>query len=262
MACLVGERIVAQEMKDGRLLLAAPILPGEFWSPDRLRFLDSRTLRFYGTRLDRGKSELELRVLDFDLDTGGKVREVQVPGYDHALREISPDGQRLLLKDRKPETGSGELAIADLRSGQPPAGIPVRGNLSGFSFLPDGRMVVARRSSPARGGRNRIDLHLLDSRGAELKRFSLPGHRVRIGGQPAPGLLVVTLTGEPSEKTSRSLFLDLESGALRPIGKGLYPQGWPGLPPGSLGTQLFVQKRGGLVRVDPMNGYQKIILRP
>lgn len=254
MACLVGERIVAQEMRNGRLLLATPVLEGESWNADRLRFLDSRTLRFYGTRLQRGRAEL--RVLDFDLGTGRKIREVQVPGYDHAIRGISPDGQRLLLNNRKLEPNRGELAIADLRTGEPPAAIPVQGNLSTFSFLPDGRVVIARRN----GGR--IDLHLLDSHGAELKRFALPGHRVRIGGQPAPGLLALVIAGDPSEKTWRSAFLNLDSGALRPLGEGLYPQGWPNLPPGSIGTQLFVQKKGGLVRIDPATGRQHAILHP
>ncbi|HWN40949.1 MAG TPA: hypothetical protein VNW71_01945, partial [Thermoanaerobaculia bacterium] len=113
-----------------------------------------------------------------------------------------------------------------------------------------------------RRNRGRIELRLLDDRGAELKRFDLPGHRVRLGGQPAPGLLAVMTTEDPSEKTWRSDLLDLESGALRPIGEGLFPEGWPSLAPGSIGTQLFLQKKGGLVRIDPASGRQHAILHP
>jgi hypothetical protein len=252
LACLLEDRIVVQEMRNGRLLLAAPVLVGESWDRDRLRFLDSRTLRFYGARFQGSRAEL--RVVDFDLDTGRPLREIQVPGYDHGLRGISPDGQRLLLRARTQEPGRGELAIADLRTGEPPIAIPAPEDLSAFSFLADGRVVIVRRN------RGRIDLHLLDSGGAELKRFNLPGHRVRLGGQPARGLLVVMTMQGSSEKTWRSVLLDLESGALRPIGEELYPEGWPSLPPGSIGTQLFVQKKGSLVRIDPATGRHHAIL--
>lgn len=258
MACLVDDRIVAQEMENGRLLLSAPVLPGEFWSPDRLRFLDSRTLRFYGTRLHGGQTEL--RIVDFDLGTGRAVSERRVPRYEHALRAVSPDGQRVLLRSRT--LTRDDLAVVDLRTGESPAGIPSVGALSDHSFLPDGRVVIARRSSPARGGRGRIELSVLDDRGTELKRFALPGHRFRLGGLPAPGLLAVVTTRDPSEKTWRSALLDLRSGALRPIGEGLFPQGWPSLPIGSIGTRLFVQKNGGLVQIDPATGRRRVILHP
>lgn len=257
MACLVDERIVAQEMKNGRLLLAAPLPGGESWSVDRLRFLDSRTLRWYGTRTEKGKSNL--RVLDFDLGTGRMVREIQVPGYGDALWlwGISPDGQRLLLKSRTQDLNSQEVVLADLRTGEPPAVFRLPGALSGLSFLSDGRVVSAWRNQ------GRIALHLLDGRGAELKSFDFPGgHRFRIGGQPAPGLLVITVIEDPSAKTWHNAVLDLESGDLRAIGEGSYPEGWPVLPPGSIGTQLFVEKEGGLVRIDPATGRRRVILRP
>ncbi len=256
MACLAGERIVAQEMKDGRLLLAAPILAGDSWSADRLRFLDSTTLRLYRTRIEKGGTEL--RVLDFDLGTGKTIREIRVPEYDHFLWGISQDGQQLLLKSRKVELSSQEIAIAitDLRSGGPPTGIRLEGVSSGLSFLTDGRLVIARRN------RGRLELHLLDARGKELKRFGFRGHRIQLGSQPAPGLLVVMITMGPSDETWRSALLDLESGTLRQIGEGLYQEGWPILPPGSVGTQLFVQKNGGLVRIDPVTGRQRVILHP
>lgn len=254
MACIAGERIVAQELGNGKLLLAAPVLPGEAWEQNRLRFLDSRTLRFYATRLLR-EARGELRVHDFDLITGRTSREMRLPG-SFALAGISPDGQRILLVSRN-DPGRTEIAIADLRTGEPPAGMSVDGRISGLSFLPDGRAVALLRS------RGRSELLLLDGSGAELKRFALPGAYVRLGGQPAPGLLVVTTTRDRSlKKDWRSDLLDLESGKLRPIGEGLFPQGWPSLAVGSIGTQLFVQKNGGLVRIDPATGLQHAILRP
>lgn len=252
MACMVQERIVAQEMRNGKLLLAAQVLPEEAWNPDRLRFLDNRTLRWYGTRLLEGKREL--RVVDYDLGTGRSVREIRVPGYDHALRGISPDGQRLLLRSWTLQPGREEVAVADLRTGEPPVVLAAKGWQTTSFFLPDGRLVIAK---PDRG---RIDLRLLDARGAELKRFVLSGSRFRLGGQPAPGLLVVVIRRDPSEKRWQSYLLNLESGALRPVGR-LHPQGWPSLPAGSIGTRLFAEEGGGLVRIDPATGRRTVILR-
>jgi hypothetical protein len=258
MACIIDERIVAQEMGNGRLLLATPMPAGESWGADRLRFLDPRTLRWYGTRrggrLQGGQGEL--RVVDFDLGTGRIVREIRLPGKDNVIRGISPDGQSVLLKSRTLEPTREKISVVDLRTGEPPVDILMQGVQSGLSFLPDGRVVIARRDQ------DRIELRILNGRGAELKRFHLPGRRVRLGGQPAPGLLALVTTRDPSEKTWRSDLLDLESGALRPIGEGMFPQAWPGLPPGSVGTQLFVQKKGGLVRIDPITGRQRAILHP
>lgn len=254
LACIAGGRIVAQELRSGKLLLSAPV-EREVWERERLRFLDSRTLRYYFSRGDRGV-EAEVRVLDFDLDTGRASREVRVPGA-FAIWGISPDGHRILLRSRDLELSRTEIAIADLRTGEPPAGFPLPGIANEISLLPGGHVATARRN------RGRIELRILDGRGAELKRFELPGVQIRLGGQPAPGLLAVaTAPGRSAREAWRSDLLDLESGALRPVGEGLYPQGWPGLPPGSIGTRLFVRKNGGLVRIDPETGRQTALLHP
>ena len=252
LACIAGGRVVAQELRNGKLLLSAPV-ERETWERERLRFLDSRTLRYYFALVQRGQAkEAGLRVLDFDLDTGRASREVRVPGA-FAIWGISPDGQRLLLRSRD----RTEIAIADLRTGEAPAVLPMPGIANDVLFLPDGRLMTARRN------RGRIELRLRDGRGRELKRFDLPGVHVRFGGQPAPGLLAVaTARGRSVTEGWRSDLLDLETGALRPVGEGLYPQGWPGLPPGSIGTRLFVRKNGGLVRIDPATGRQTAILHP
>jgi hypothetical protein len=60
----------------------------------------------------------------------------------------------------------------------------------------------------------------------------------------------------------RSDLLDLETGVLRPLGEAIYPDGWPSLPAGSIGTRLFLQEKGGLVEIDLATGRRKVILRP
>lgn len=257
LACIAGGRVVAQELQDGKLLLSAPV-EREVWERERLRFLDSRTLRYYFSVSQRGSrgGQAELRVIDFDLATGRASREVRVPGA-FVIWGISPDGHRLLLKSRNLELDRTEIAVADLRTGEPPAVLPLPGIGNEISLLPDGRLVASRRS------RGRIELLILDGNGAELKRFEIPGIHVRFGGQPAPGLLAVATAPDRSVTGGwRSDLLDLETGALRPVGEGLYPQGWPALPPGSVGTKLFARRNGGLVRIDPATGRQTIILRP
>lgn len=263
LACAVGDRIFAHEVRTGRLLLAAPILKGEaWWGRESLRFLDSSTLRFYGMRFEEGSSKL--RVLDFDLDTGRTSREVEVPGQNGLLSGIERDGHQVLLKTRMMEMNRPGFAIVDLRTEEPPVRIQLEGVLIGSSFLSDdggdNRLAMTLRR------RGRIELLLLDGRGTMVKRFPLPGSLGRLGGQPAPGFLVVAtappaLSGKGRERW-RSELVDLERGTRQPLGEGLLPAGWPGLPAGSIGTKLFLQERGGLVLIDPATGRRRVILHP
>ncbi|HWM94755.1 MAG TPA: hypothetical protein VN493_28640 [Thermoanaerobaculia bacterium] len=258
LAYVDGDRILAQELRNGRLLLSAEVRTGEVWTQERLRFLDSRTLRFFATRIEGERSEI--RVLDFDLDTGRTAREIQVPVQDHQLWAISEDAHRLLLKVRSADLNRSDVALLDLRTEQPPVPIPLPGYLSGASFLHDGRVALVSKRS------GRIELLVLNARGGELLRLHLPGAHVRLGGRPSPGHLVVATSASSQIGQGlsrwRSELLDLERGTRRLIGEELYPVGWPGLPEGSIGTELFLGEKGGLVRIDPATGRKRVILRP
>lgn len=256
LASIYKNRIQVHELGSGRLLMSQAPPAGEVWGGDRLRFLDGRTLRFVGSRRTGPPLEGDIVVVDLDVESG-RSRESQVLGEDQLVWGFSADGQRLLLRSRRLDQGRFELRVADLRTGEVSAPLSMPGPLGEAGFLRDGRLVTASARSA------RVSLQILDGRRAEMKRLDLPGSRVRLGGQPMPGLLVVATAEGPANQDRshwRTFLLDLDRGTLLPFGEGLSPVGWPGLRVGSLGTQLFLQGRNGLVRIDPATGRRRVIL--
>jgi hypothetical protein len=255
LAVIHKDRILVSDLGTGRLLVSHP-MPGEpLWNLDRLRFLGSGALRFYGSR--QTGNQTELRILDLDPGSGRVLRSLRLPFPDGWVQGLSADGQRILVETRRTSPTSPEFQVLDLSTGELSALVRLPGILGNARFLPDGRLLVATR------GGGRVSLRLLDGKGTELRRFELPGDHVDLGGQPVPGWLAVAVTPEHSSRKRgrwRVLLLDLEHGARRPLGERMVPVGSPDLPPGSLGTELFLRGDGGLVRIDPKTGRTSVIL--
>jgi hypothetical protein len=260
LAAIHRDRILVMDLATGRTLASVPVPPGEDAFRDRLLFLDSGALRFYGTRpiADR-EEERELRVIDLDPGTGKVLHSLTVPAPHEWASDLSPDGNRILLHTRDLTFIQSSVRVVDLTTGEssPSFSLP---RVTGSAVLLGGdRLMILER-----GGGKAI-LRLLDLHGTELRRFEIPAERLRLGGQPAPGLLVVTVvpTGARGDWTPRrSLLLDLERGTWRNLGDGIVPLAGSLPAPGSFGTRLFLQRRGGLVEVDLATGLQRVILRP
>lgn len=250
-------RVVVQDLRTGRLRMSAPVSEVDAWRGDRLRFLDERRLRLFGAEWGGPRTLLEsrIRAIDFDVETGRVLRDVRVPGQGQIVWGVSPGGERILLRSLQLAGGRVEMRVFDLRTGEPPRPVPVAGRFSGAALLRDGRMVIASEQ------RGRGWLQILDAGAAELKRFQLPGSVVRLGGQPASGLVFVAARETGPPRRWRNFLLDVDRGTLKPIAEGLIPTGWPSLPEGSLGTRLFIQDGGGLVQLDAGTGRQKTVLR-
>ena len=250
-------RVVVQDLRTGKLRMSAPVTELQVWRGDRLRFLDERRLRLFGAEWGGPRTLLEsrIRAVDFDVETGRILRDVRVPGGGHIVWGLSPGGERILLRSLQMSGGRFEMRVFDLRTGEPPRIVPVAGSFSGAALLRDGRMVFASEQ------KGRGLLQILDAGAVERKRFPLPGSLVRLGGQPAPGLLFVAAREPGSPRRWRNFLLDVDRGTLKPIAEGLIPAGWPSLPEGSVGTGLFLRgDEGGLVQLDTRTGRQRTIL--
>lgn len=259
LASVHKDRILVEEVEKGRLLLSEPVVAGEHWGRQWLLFLENGLLRFYG-RQTTGTSPggmASVHLMDIDLAAGRAVRSLSIPLDDQMFVSVSPDGGHALLESKELRPLFSEFRVLDVLTRETSPPIPLRGVRSWATFLRDGRVLASVQA----GGR--LHLRLLDSRGAELHRFDLAGSHLRIGGQPDPGRLVVATAPARSDnkvKDWRCFLLDLERGTLRPIGDGLLPAGWPALPMGGLGAELFIRETGGLVRMDPLTGRTRAIL--
>lgn len=258
LALLDTGRVLIQELRTGKLLASIPIPQGEVFRSDRIRFLDGRRLRFFGAEWSGMGKDLDsrIRVIDFEAGSGRVLRDFPVPGGGQILWGLSAGGDRLLLRSVVMSGGRFEMRVVDLQTGEPSVTIPLAGTFAGAVLLRDGRMVFVSDH------RDRSWLQILDARGAELKRIPIDSDLVHLGGQPEPGLLVLAVRKPGLPRKWRSLLLDVDRGSLRPLGEGLHPAGWPGLPEGSVGTRLFIQDEGGLVQLDARTGRRKTILQP
>jgi hypothetical protein len=258
LAAIHRGRILVMDVATGRALASVPVPPGrELWR-DRLHFLASGTLRFYGVRGEQDEKD-ELRVIDVDPDTGKVARTFAMPAPGEWASGLSPNGDRLLLETRDLVITASQVRVVDLAAGESSSPVPLQRVTGRADFLGDDRLLSSERAE------GRAILRLLDLKGTELRRFEIPADRLRIAGQPAPGLLLVSIVppGRPNDWDSRrALLLDLDRGTWKPLVDGMVPVAWFNLPPGSLGTRLFFDNRGGLVELDPATGRQRVILRP
>lgn len=260
LAAIHKERILVMDVQTGRALASVPVPSGRDLWPDRLRFLPSGTLRFYGIRLAGEEDENgELRVIDVDPDGGKVTRSLALPAPDEWAGELSRDGSRLLLHTRDLSLAATHVRVLDLATGESSPPIALQRVTGRADLLGNDRVLISERAGV------RMLLRLLDTQGTELRRFEIPAERLRISGRPSPGLLVVSILppGKPNDwRSRRSLLLDLDRGTWKPLADGLVPVAWVGPPPGSLGTRLFFDNRGGLFELDPATGHRRVILHP
>ncbi|MGH9364766.1 MAG: hypothetical protein ACRD1B_05815 [Thermoanaerobaculia bacterium] len=203
-----------------------------------------------------------LQILEFDaatraLSATGTLEDVNAMAY-----AASPSGDRLLVREKDRITlrdGRSGTLLASLLERAPAMTGPGR-------FLADGRIAVAL----ATGSDVRLEVFAPD--GSHERTLPIPAHdRIALGGEAAPGKLVVAAGGDPGERASRTIFLaDLSSGEVRQVADRLFPAaylaGWlSGRPnylpePGGEATKLFFGPGRCLVRLDPSTGERRVIL--
>ncbi len=258
LAAIHRGRILVMDLATGRNLASVPVPPGrELWR-DRLRFLASGPLRFYGVRGERD-ADNELRMIDLDPGTGKVVRSLVLPAPDEWASELSPSGDRLILETHDLTLTSSRVRIVNLATGEVSQPFMLQRVTGRAGFLDDDRLLLSERA----GGR--AILRLLDLRGTELRRFEIPADRLRVASRPSPESLLISIVppGRLNDWSSRrTLLLDLGRGTLKPVVEGMVPAVWFNQPPGSPGTRLFFDSEGGLVEIDPATGSRRVILQP
>lgn len=203
-----------------------------------------------------------LQILEFDASTRtlsvtGTLEDVNAMAY-----AASPSGNRLLVREKDRVTlrdGRSGTLLASLLDQAPAMAVSGR-------FLADGRIAVAF----ATGSDVRLEVFAPDGR--HKRTLPIPARdRIALGGEAAPGKLIVAAGGDAGKRASRTIFLvDLSSGKVRQVADRLFPAaylaGWLSgrlnyLPePGSEATKLFFGPGRSLVHLDPLTGERRVIL--
>jgi hypothetical protein len=263
LASIRDRRLIVEDLDRGKVLasIQLPALPRVFWQEGGMRFLDSDRILLLQLRPLKEVSmafegEFDLLVGVADLSQGSSVEIRTLATFKgYPTLSTSPDGRRLLVRE-----GPGAYRLFDLRSGREVASRipgPVVHGLASPKFLADGRIVF--RAS-------RQELQVFSPDLAFERSFRFEGVLApEIGGQPAPGRLIVA-TARPGQATSSDpshwqiLLLDLATGEARSLAEGLLPAEGAYRGPESVGSRLFLNGNGGLVSLDPATGKTRILV--
>lgn len=227
-------------------------------------FLDRNRFRVFrpteSSKSLRGLTRFD--ILEFDLATKALTTTGAIEDVGGIAYSANPSGDRLLVREQS------RLTLRDGRSGALLASLVERGPAAKSlgRFLADGRIVIA----VAEGRNVRIEVFAPD--GKHERTLPVPAHdRIALGGEVAPGKLVLAAGGDPSERASRAIFLaDLSSGEVRQVAARLLPvvylANWVSnrpnymTEPGSEATRLFFGPGRSLVRLDAQTGQRRVIL--
>lgn len=248
-----GDRLTVDDLQTGRLLVSMTLpLDNDF--SERPLFTDSGHLQIFQSSEieERGQSPVwRLTRLDLDIATRRITpgTELNIPGRKGGWH-LSPDGTHVLL------SRFSETQLADLRTGRI-LPLPAPKDLFATKFFADGRFTVTGKEG------RRLVLYLFSPDGAELLRVPLPGSRILVGGQPAPGLLAVATSDSASyqdRKAWTSWLIDLRTGRARLLERGLLPTTMGPREPGSLPSRMFYRAQGDLLLLDPATGQLRTVL--
>lgn len=238
---------------------------GFFLSRDRFRVFRQSSPE---TPSARGRLDiLEFDTLTKTLTTTGTIEDV-----DRIAYSTSDTGDRLLVRERS------RIALRDGRSGALLVSLLERGpgKHTLARFLSDGRIVISVVDVPSPGLTRqpseplRVEVFAPD--GKREHTVEIPARdRIALGGEIAPGKLVVAAGGATNETLNRTIFLvDVPSGEVRQVADGLFPVAyfapWSSdrpnylLAPGSEGTKLFFGPGRSLVHFDALTGERRVIL--
>jgi hypothetical protein len=261
VAALWRDRVTVDDLRTGRMLVSQS-LPGDPSFDVQLRFTDPGRIRLYrGAETQKPVEEMDWRFTSLDLEiatrriTPGPVIET-APGRWYF--EVSPDGDHALLH-RYTDCEDCETLLADLRTGHTRKLLTPRGRPHIAEFLADGRLILAET------GRQEITLRLLAPDATDQLSTVLPGFHLRIGGQITPDLLAVATAPGGSRSIKEytewsSWLVDLRTGKVRAIEKGLLPTAMGPRQPGSLPSRLFFRGHGDLHLLDPSTGTLRTVL--
>lgn len=260
LASIRDRRLVVEDLDQGRILasIQLPRAPGVLWQDGFLWFLDSGHILLLQRR-PRGEmlqGGFELLAFVADLSRGSiRTRLIaEVPGYPNL--SLSLDGGRLLVQDGL----QGPSRLFDLRTGREIASLapgPGPRWLTSPRFLADGRIVFRK---------SRQELQIFSPDLVPERIFRFDGVlSSEIGGQPAPGRLIVATAkkgrasfNDPSPW--QILLLDLATGEVRNLATGLLPAEGPNRGPASAGSRLFLDGQGGLVSLAPATGKTRVLV--
>ena len=256
LATVIDGTLSVIEMKSEKAL-AATKLPNPHVTL-RLDFVSNDLMRIYSTGYVSGRARKQAaEIYELDIPTHHLSRTGAFDGIG-GLAKLSPAHDRLLWVDQ-----TREYHVVDTRTGAQLASLGHPGDgESGHAFLTSRgplELMIGPMAGPFKA---RAELHKPDGRLSRVIELG-PALQAMIGGEPAAGKLVVALFPGPITMPGDLLVVDLDTGNVRKVARGLVPmQGfWDARfpTPGSIATKLFEEGSGRLIYFNPLTGERRVI---
>jgi len=242
-----------------------------------MAFVDEDTVRLFprvfNARTRSGLTPESFEITEFSLPSKKSLVTGRFDRESLPYLRLSADG-RYFVGSRKTRDAENEsvLALYDGRTGAPVATLASGIRSAQARFLTGNRIAVAGIEHASA----RLFFYEAEKGGAGPARSIAlgPAARVALGGEIAPGRVVVALNAsdqndEAAAHTWKALSVEASTGAIASLGEGLVPAnryGWWSnavLPPaeaGSPAATLFLDAESRLVRLDPATGARTVIL--
>lgn len=234
-------------------------LRGFFAEPDRFRL-------FRTVETGSDSKSLQLEILEFDTTARKLAKTGSIAGLRGWLAlSATPSGARLLVRERR-----GRVLLLDGRSGALLATLAEGAEMQSgrAAFLSDGRIVLAEANEQT------TRLRVFSPEGGQERTLDFsPGGRITLGGEAAPGQVVVGIGSGPitQERANRTIYLaNVNIGETRRVADHLYPIAHlagllsyqPNVEPaaGSEAAKLFYGPGRSLIHLDPLTGERRTIL--
>jgi ABC-type transport system involved in multi-copper enzyme maturation permease subunit len=257
LAMIEDHNVSVVDLRTKRTLGAARVPVGHV----RMFFVTNDLLRIYSTTSEGGGATLRSTLRIFELEAAQHtLRETTAaPVVAHTvLSTVSADGTTMLLGMHDGANGGGRLVLADARTGQASATIPVahRAEVFGAELLDGNRVAYVSTEADGRG--------LLHVTGIANPIDLGPLQQAHVLGEVAPGKLSVVAVvsgGNGPMRVSESLLVDLGRGVIERREKNAgMSMGMGGTDPRTtsrLDPDFVLVRRDSIVRWNALTGETK-----
>lgn len=229
----------------------------------KIYFQDADHMRVYRTKnelnVNVADNRTHMEILEIDLSTK-KTEVVGKLTVPYGFLNTSFNGERIISFNNS--TVNGHVTLYNGRTGEKIADLGTSKDAGTAKFLSDGRIIHTTM-----GTANNL-LRVLSDSGVEERAIDFGADIITLGGEVAPGQLIVSLAKDRESRNARIALVDLATGKYEIKTEGFAPiydfaaaygQGSVKRTPGSEATKLFQAPDGSIIRYDALTGERRVI---
>jgi hypothetical protein len=265
IALLQPNLVTIYELPSGRFVGGTSLrCPDQIAGEVRFTAQDRVRIHVLSARKAQPNRTFDLKTMEFDAAARALKPITTIGAVTRSWLPADPASGKLVVWKRGPQ-GGGYLALCDILSGPGEKALLPEGTkgIESVDFIADGSIVVMRKQIP-----EKPQLLLFTPEGELVRAIDLPGISARLGGEYAPGQMMVAISGKSQFTLNR---IDLASGKLlQSLPESAFPiYSQPclyrlicssgALKPGDTRSSIYISDRA-LISWDPVHGTKRTLI--